>query len=160
IRGRRLLWTAERPTEVTSLEVTFGDGQNLDFTGSPVAWVKEHGQVLRRRFDEPLADGASEHPVLADLRAAGYVDYLAVPLHFSDNEVSGSWGVPRQPGGFRDADIAAILALVPPLTRVAEIHTLRRRAVTLLNTYVGRQAGEHILAGQIRRGHTESLDAV
>ena len=36
---------------------------------------------------------------------------------------------------------------------------LRRTATTLLNTYVGNRAGARILAGQIRRGHTDMLHA-
>jgi adenylate cyclase len=36
---------------------------------------------------------------------------------------------------------------------------LRRTATNLLNTYVGRQAGERILAGKIRRGHVEAIRA-
>ena len=36
---------------------------------------------------------------------------------------------------------------------------LRRVAATLLDTYVGNRAGEKILGGQIRRGHTESMNA-
>src|SRR5206468_552143 len=40
-----------------------------------------------------------------------------------------------------------------------EIITLRRTATTLLDTYVGNRAGERIMGGQIRRGHTESMNA-
>ena len=36
---------------------------------------------------------------------------------------------------------------------------LRRMAATLLDTYVGNRAGARILAGQIRRGHTEVMNA-
>jgi adenylate cyclase len=41
-----------------------------------------------------------------------------------------------------------------------EIHLLRRTASGLLDNYVGARAGERILAGQIRRGHTETMQAV
>ena len=40
-----------------------------------------------------------------------------------------------------------------------EIISLRRTASSLLDTYVGNRAGERILGGQIRRGHTESMNA-
>jgi len=45
-------------------------------------------------------------------------------------------------------------------SRVAEIMSLRRTTTTLLDTYVGNQTGELILAGQIQRGHTKLMDAV
>jgi adenylate cyclase len=47
-----------------------------------------------------------------------------------------------------------------PLARVAEIYALRRTATTLLDTYVGRHAGERILQGSIRRGDIERIEAV
>jgi adenylate cyclase len=40
-----------------------------------------------------------------------------------------------------------------------EIISLQRTAALLLDTYVGNRAGERILAGQIRRGHTQTMDA-
>src|SRR6516164_9322191 len=48
---------------------------------------------------------------------------------------------------------------VTPLARVAEIRALRRTASTLLDTYVGHDAGERILAGRIRRGDIEEIHA-
>ena len=48
---------------------------------------------------------------------------------------------------------------MPPLARLVEITNLRRTASILLDTYVGNRAGERILGGQIRRGHTDTMDA-
>ena len=50
-------------------------------------------------------------------------------------------------------------SLVRPLARVIEIVSLRRTASLLLDTYVGNRAGERILGGQIRRGHTDTMHA-
>jgi adenylate cyclase len=65
----------------------------------------------------------------------------------------------KQPGGFTDAQMAGLEAIVRPLARVAEVRALRRTAVNLLDTYVGTRAGERILAGHVRRGDTEAVDA-
>ena len=46
-----------------------------------------------------------------------------------------------------------------PLSRLAEIYALKRTAVNLLDTYVGRGAGERILRGAIRRGDSERIRA-
>ena len=59
----------------------------------------------------------------------------------------------------RPQQFADLESIIAPLTRVAEIRALRRTATNLLNTYVGRQAGERILAGKIRRGHVEEIRA-
>jgi adenylate cyclase len=100
-----------------------------------------------------------DFPVLYDLRDEGVTDYVVSPLHFTNGEFhTASWAT-RQPGGFSDADIALIDAIVPPLTRVAEIRAYYRVAGNLLATYVGKNAGERVLAGRIRRGDTEDIHA-
>jgi adenylate cyclase len=66
----------------------------------------------------------------------------------------------QQVGGFTNAQIAGIETIVTPLARVAEIRALQRTATNLLDTYVGHHAGERILAGRIRRGHTETIHSV
>jgi adenylate cyclase len=97
---------------------------------------------------------------MRDLRAEGATDYLATPLIFTDGAVHPATWTTRQAGGFTDAQIAGIEAVVKPLARLTEIKALRRTAGNLLDTYVGHQAGERILAGQIRRGHTETIHSV
>jgi adenylate cyclase len=94
-----------------------------------------------------------------DMRAEGVTDYIALPLRFADNSVHASSWTTRQPGGFGDGELAALRALVRPLARVIEIMSLRRTASILLDTYVGNRAGERILGGQIRRGHTDTMHA-
>ena len=49
--------------------------------------------------------------------------------------------------------------LIAPLARVAEIRAWYRVAGNLLTTYVGKNAGERVLAGHIRRGDTEAIYA-
>ena len=70
-----------------------------------------------------------------------------------------SWTTTR-PGGFTDADMAALEAVRVALSRLSEIYALRRTAVSLLDTYVGHRSGERILRGQIRRGDIETINAV
>ena len=86
-------------------------------------------------------------------------DYVALPLFFTDGSVNLVTCTTRQPGGFTDSQIAGIKAIMTPLARVAEIRALRRTAGVLLDTYVGHDAGERILAGHIRRGDIEDIHA-
>src|SRR5205085_96432 len=102
---------------------------------------------------------AAEFDVLSELRGEGATDYLASPLFFTDGSIQVATWATRSSEGFSDEEIAGIESIVAPLARVAEIRALRRTAGNLLETYVGNQAGERILAGQIRRGHTESIHA-
>ena len=54
-------------------------------------------------------------------------------------------GPPSSPAASPPEQFADLESIIAPLTRVAEIRALRRTATNLLNTYVGRQAGERIL---------------
>jgi adenylate cyclase len=65
----------------------------------------------------------------------------------------------RRPGGFTQSQLAGIEGVLAPLARLTEIYALRRIASSLLDAYVGHQAGERILAGRIRRGESEAIHA-
>ena len=65
----------------------------------------------------------------------------------------------RATGGFTDQHLAALRSIIQPFARIGEIFALRRTAASLLDTYVGNRAGERIMAGRIRRGHSESMQA-
>src|SRR6201996_3614405 len=64
-----------------------------------------------------------------------------------------------RPGGFDEAHIAALSELLPILALVSEIRMKNRLARTLLETYVGSQAGELIRAGATRRGSGTTVRA-
>jgi len=154
VMGRRFLWRPD--SGVTVVEAPFEILESAEFRDSPFAQVYASGVKLRRRL---VDDAAADLPMLREFRAEGVTDYLAVPLVFTDDAIHLATWTTRRPGGFSDADIAALELIVAPLARVAEIRAFRRMTITLLDTYVGRQAGSRILAGQIRRGDTETIRA-
>src|SRR5262249_1527971 len=96
---------------------------------------------------------------LVELKAEGGTDYLAAPLVMTDGLIHVVTWVTKAPGGFTEAELAAIDSVTPPLARVTEIRALRRPAMNLLDPYVGHQAGGRLLAGHIRRGDTEAIRA-
>jgi adenylate cyclase len=98
-------------------------------------------------------------PDAADPRAEEMTDDVVLPLTFANGDVhSSAWATTRR-DGFTDPELAALRRVASPLARVIEIMALRRMAAILLDTYVGNRAGARILAGQIRRGHTEVMNA-
>jgi adenylate cyclase len=154
--GRAFIWQAGLGVKISPAKYDILETD--EYRNSPVVAVYDTGQPIRRR----LADGdcANDFPMLDELRSEGATDYVAFPLGFTDNTVHvASWAT-QQPGGFTPRQFADLESVVAPLTRVAEIRALRRTATNLLNTYVGRQAGERILAGKIRRGFVEEIRAV
>ena len=65
-----------------------------------------------------------------------------------------------RPGGFSDADLAALRRLVPLLGLAIKSTSLARVAQSLVETYLGRDAGRRVLAGRMSRGAVEKIHAV
>jgi adenylate cyclase len=154
--GRAFIWQVDTGVKVSA--ATYDILETDEYRSSPVVAVYATRQPIRRR----LADGTrpDDFPVLHDLRAEGATDYVAFPLLFTDGTVHVATYSTKQPGGFTPEQFTDLESTIAPLTRVAEIRALRRTAMNLLNTYVGRQAGERILAGKIRRGFVEEIRAI
>jgi adenylate cyclase len=142
--------------EVTVATANFDPASTPEFRRSPLAILQETGREVRYRLDDPET---KRFPFLDDMRAEGVTDYIALPLVFIQGSIHASSWTTREPGGFTDEHLDALRLLVRPLARMVEIISLRRTATTRLDTYVGNRAGERILGGQIRRGHTETMQA-
>jgi adenylate cyclase len=154
IKGRSFIWRRGEPVEAG--KEAFDETVSTDGGLLPRAWVQEFRVTLRRRLKEEVS---SAFPLLDRLGREGFTDYLAAPIHFADGAVHvASWAT-RRACGFTEEDVAGLHGLGAPLARILEVYTLRRTAVTLLDTYVGRQAGTRVLAGHIHRGDTEAIDA-
>jgi adenylate cyclase len=154
IIGRNFVWRPGAEVAVGTADFDFPDSPA--FRSSPLAIVFREGREVRYRLDDPESE---RFPFFDDLRAEGVTDYIALPLLFIDGPIHASSWTTRQPGGFSDDQLSAIKAVVTPLARIIEIISLRRTASILLDTYVGNRAGERILGGQIRRGHTDTMHA-
>jgi adenylate cyclase len=155
VMGRRIIWRPDTGVEIS--EAPFELLDSAAFLDNPIARVYATGEAIRRKLTDP--NGETDFPVLSELRDQGVTDYLATPLVFTDGAIHVATWTTRQPGGFSEAQIAGIEAVIAPLARVTEIYALRRTASNLLDTYVGHSPGERILAGQIRRGDVEEIHA-
>jgi adenylate cyclase len=156
VMGRRFSWQLD-----TGVSIGEAGYERLDddiYRMSPVVHVFNSGMPLRRAL--AARDCPIDFAVLGDFRAEGITDYLASPLLFTNGEVHAITWATLRPGGFNDAHIASIENVVAPFARITEVYGLRRSASILLDTYVGHQAGERILAGRIRRGDYEAIHAV
>jgi len=152
--GRSFIW---RPgEEVVTNTATFDLPDSPQFKNSPLALVYGSGHEVRYRLDEPES---RRFPFFDDMRAEGVTDYIAIPLHFTDGTIHVASWTTKAVGGFTDEQLDALRSVIPPFSRLGEIFAMRRTAAALLDTYVGNRAGERILAGQIRRGHAEDMQA-
>jgi adenylate cyclase len=154
IFGRNFIWKSGE--EIVLGTVDFDIQDTPEFNASPLSTVFREAREVRARVDDPESD---RYPIVEDLRAEGVTDYIALPICFTDGSAHATSWTTRQPGGFTDEQLAALRSIIAPLSRLVEVIGLRRVATTLLDVYVGNRAGEKILGGQIRRGHTENMNA-
>ena len=156
VMARRFVWRPDAAA-IDVAEAPYELAADPNYQASPMTTVYEHGQAIRRRLVDPGCP--MDYSVLAEFREQGITDYLIVPLVFTDGAIHAVSWTTRAPDGFSDAQIAALEAIAKPLARIAEIWALRRTATTLLETYVGRRSGARILAGHVRRGDVETIEA-
>ena len=156
IMGVRFLWKPGAPVDV--VPGPFEMFQTEDFRRSPVRYAIDNGISLRRKLEEE--DCPLDFALTREMKAQGMTDYFVVPLFFFNGAVHAASFATLEPGGFTDQQITDLSQLMAPLTRVTEARTLQSMASSLLETYVGSHAGSRVLAGQIRRGDTTTINAV
>lgn len=125
---------------------------------SPIAMMHRTGQIVRRRLVGP--DAEMDFPVLEEIAAEGYTDYAMFPLPFGTGQIAGLGLSARLETGFADEQIDLVKAISPSLSAAAEILVGRQMAEMLLDTYVGHEAGERILKGQVTVGSSRTIDAI
>jgi len=155
--GRAFIWQADKGA-VEMTEAAHDLLESEAFLKSPIRVVfSEHVEVRRR-----LADAACpmDFPILEDLRREGATDFVAAPLRFVNGEVHAASFATRRAGGFRDDELAALRRLLAPFTRMVEIYGNMQKARNILDAYLGPSAGEKVLAGQIKRGDGQDINAV
>jgi adenylate cyclase len=152
IRGRYLHW--QRGNGARLQEVGFG--QQLGFATSSELLGELRASAATRRYR--ASDRHPEQSLLARaFRADEVTELLATALRFTDGSIHAATWATREAGGFSDKHVAAIESIVAAGTRVAEIRALKRTTTTLLRTYLGRQMGQRLLAGQIHRQFSETI---
>jgi adenylate cyclase len=125
--------------------------------------LESGGSELRIRI---AAGEGEEFPTRTALQEEGMTDYLALINRFAAPDVIGemdcvysSWAT-DYPRGFDDREIEALTRLMPGLALAVKCVSLARIAGTLVETYLGRDAGRRVLGGGIRRGVAETIHAV
>ncbi len=158
--GLSLTWRRGGKVQVTHLERTV-DNDNPAWTASPLHhMIQRHLTSLRRHLAGPEA--VLDFPILAELRADGATDYYAFLIPFGSGQndgLVGSWVTDRK-RGFLDADLRALHRVQRRLAVACRMLIRGKVAKNVVETYLGRSAGDRVLAGQIRRGDGETIPAV
>jgi adenylate cyclase len=120
------------------------------------------GEELRRRiaFGDPI-----DFPSIQEMKDLGYTDNIIFVRRFAEGATIGemdcvysSWST-RSDKGFSDADIAALRRLAPPLLLAMKSAALTKVADTLVEVYLGRDAGQRVIKGRIQRGVADRIEA-
>ncbi len=151
-------WWNHSPDEVSRFDATHEILENEDFLNSPIRHVLEGHGAIRRKITETPIEG--EFAILNDLRGADAKDYVALPMTFSDGQLGVLSLATSSPDGFSHHFLTDLLQILPILSRCFEVHAKRRTAATLLETFIGKNTGERVLNGQVRRGDGEDIHAV
>lgn len=122
--------------------------------------------LLGQRAGSTGAGDRTDFASIEELKAEGETDYIAFVHRFAKDSIIGqmdcvfSYWTTRNPRGFSDADLAALRRLVPTLALGIKCASLARIAGTLVEVYLGRDAGQRVLSGRISRGVAEQINTV
>lgn len=156
IRGRRFRWTPNEDVDVA--EAKFEVFSTDLYNHNPLPHVIERQKSIRRKLHD--ADCPDDYIIISELRAQGFTDYLALPLIYTTGETHVATWASSHVSGFSDEMLDVLGKIAAPLARLAETYMLRLNAANLLSTYVGRNVGERILNGAVKRGDGEEITAV
>jgi adenylate cyclase len=164
--GRVFFW--RRDTELENPISEYQSSQEGDAAAqwrkSPFFHLLESGDSeMRFRLDQ---GETTTFDVLAELRAEGQTDYLGMVHRFRKETAIGEmdcilsrWTTER-PGGFDEVDVKALRRLTPVLGLAIKSASLTRVAQSIVEAYLGRDAGRRVLQGSITRGSVERIHAV
>jgi adenylate cyclase len=120
------------------------------------------GEELRRRiaFGDPI-----DFVSIQEMKDQGYTDNIIFIRRFAEGATIGemdgvysSWAT-RDAEGFSEANIAALRRLAPTLGLAIKSAALAKVADTLVEVYLGRDAGQRVLKGRIQRGVADRIEA-
>lgn len=163
--GRVFRWQADHAMDIQEYGRTTEDDPHADkWRQSPFYYLDQTGEpMLRRRLAD---EQGPEFPIFEELRAEGQTDYVVCAHRFSGEGVVGgmdcvysSWTT-NAPSGFSDDHLEILLSSLPAFALAAKCASLTRIAITLVETYLGRDAGRRVLDGRIMRGIADRIDAV
>lgn len=148
------IWVRGHGAELT--QVGHGFESSEAFIGSPAQRLMQTRAPVRYRLDRLAPDA---HRMLHELAEMGGIDYVLLPMHFSDASMTLFGVTTDRAEGFTEGDLRNFETLAEVLSPVFEVLKLRRVAKALLDTYVGKRAGERVLQGLVKRGDGETIQA-
>ncbi len=150
--GRTIAWAPSEPVEIHDRE----HGTRLAIANTPLQRVFESREML------VVGPGQSPHGRWQHIdvfAGRALVQLMIAPLCNADGPVSAAIFGTKRPGGFTSSEMQVIERITPALRNTSELRILRQVELSLLDTYIGPLTASRILAGRIRQGEIESMQA-
>ena len=163
--GRAFRWEKEKPEATLTEYGRTAEGEAAErWRTSPLYRLLTSGELLLRL--RVTAETEAEFPSFAEFREAKFTDYVAIINRFAEDGAIGemdcvySFWMTDRADGFTDEEIGALKRLTPFLGLAIKSASLGRIASTLVETYLGRDAGRRVLRGRIERGVADRIKTV
>ena len=150
-------WSRAQPT-VEAFTREHDIWQSDQYLRSPMALIYAGEPMIRRRLFGP--DLRLDFPILEDLLAEGATDYAIFGLRRGDGRPLAVFSIATDAsGGFSDEQFYGFQSLLPLLSLIVEAIETRLTAKSLLEIYLGADAGRRVMGGLIRRGESVTIAA-
>ena len=126
----------------------------MEESDSPARRLKHGADHVRFRYPE-----GDDLPDIADLWREGFRDLYGQSMVFRGAWVGGIIWATRAEDGFTLAQLEFLEQLTHALTAVIEPMARDLVSASLLRTYLGKDAGDRVSSGQVRRGDQQTLRA-
>ncbi|MDK1378692.1 MULTISPECIES: adenylate/guanylate cyclase domain-containing protein [unclassified Sinorhizobium] len=151
--GRSIAWAPGEPVEIYDRE----HGSRVATADTPLRKIMDTREPLLIVGPGESPHGRWQH--LDVFANRGLMQLMIAPLCNADGPVGAAAFGTRRPGGFTAFDRQVIKRILPALRNASELRILRQVELSLLDTYIGPMTAQRILAGHIRQGEIESMEA-
>lgn len=151
--GHTCAWAPGGPVEVKQRR--HGFLESPEFLGSPMRRVMEGGRSLHMRHNGRHGHAWTQLDVF---QGRNLTDHVVASLGNRNGPSAVSFCT-ADPAGFQPDHCALITRILPMLRNIVELRVLRQTETILLDTYVGAATAQRILAGNVRRGQIDTLEA-
>ncbi|MBX2831519.1 MAG: adenylate/guanylate cyclase domain-containing protein [Rhodospirillales bacterium] len=163
--GVSYIWSKEAGCVERSTHMGVGD-KDKDWAESPMKWMLENDvSFMRRHLIGPGA--VLDFPVLESFRRNRGTDYYALMTPFvthrdstlDSNRIFMTY-LTRRPSGFSDEDLATLSGIQRRFAVSCKMRITHEETSTILETYLGSDAGSRVRNGQIKLGDSTKTRAV
>lgn len=156
---RRYGWSWNTQDEICDeIQVSEETLASPEYRNNPMYKVIEYGETVRVVLSGKTGDALS--PLMQELAAAGFSEYVALPLSAQDEKYNAVTFATTTPGGFDRGQWTTLKRLFDIFGLHVERHIASRIAENISLTYLGRAAGQRVISGTIRRGAGMPIQAI